>query len=254
MVPVAAELAPGVDPRWADDFILELRMLDVPGRSIGDALVEVGSYCAESGESAQEAFGDPVTYARNLDLPNVPLTRAGLGSILPWVLQPIGLLLLTGAASTLRTGDQVEITTGLIAVTALLVLDIVVVLRWFTPLVRFVVRRPVVTWAVFVACFGIPVGLFLIMRDVVATVPGLLAIGTGALLLTVGTIWGLVRLRGDLGDDDPVTATVDTAGPGPQVDEPRRARWAITALRYGGALMAPAAALLFVALDLLLLN
>ena len=46
----------------------------------------------------------------------------------------------------------------------------------------------------------------------VATVPGMLALATGAAMLTVGTVWELVRLRGDLGDDDPVTATVDAPG------------------------------------------
>jgi hypothetical protein len=227
-------------------------MLDVPGRSIGDALVEVGSHCAESGESAQDAFGDPVAYARSLDLPNVPLTREDLGPVLPWVLQPLGLLLVVGAASTLRTGGPVELTTGLLAVTGLLVLGIVAVLRWFTPVVRFVVRRPVVAWLAFMAHFGLLVVLFLVLRDVVATVPGVLAVATGAVMLAVGTVWELVRLRGDAGEDDPVTATVDPAGA--RVDARRRARWAMTALRYGGALIAPAAAVVLVAIDLLLLG
>ncbi|WNB86262.1 hypothetical protein [Cellulomonas sp. ATA003] len=252
MAPVSAQLAPEVDPRWAEDFILELRMLDVPGRAIGDALVEVGSHCAESGETAQDAFGDPVAYARSLDLPNVPFTRADLGPILPWVLQPIGLLLAVGSASTLRTGEPVEITTGLLAVATVLVVAVVALLRWFTPFVRFVVRRPVVTWAVLMAHFALLVVLFLVLRGVVATVPGSLALGTGVLLLAVGTVWELVHLRSEAGDDDPVTATVDA--PGARADERRRTRWGMTALRYGGALIAPIAAVVLVAVDVLLLG
>ena len=118
--------------------------------------------------------------------------------------------------------------------------------------VRFVTRRPVVTVAAFMAYFGLLVVLLLVLRDVVTTVPGTLAVGIGSLLLVAGTVWELVRLRGDFGDDDPVTATVGVEGATP--DERRRARWATTALRYGGALIAPAAAVVLVTIDLLLLG
>lgn len=61
-----ADLAPSVDRAWADEFALEQRLLDVPGARIGDALVTVESHVAESGETAQEAFGDARAYAREL--------------------------------------------------------------------------------------------------------------------------------------------------------------------------------------------
>ena len=48
---------------WRDAFVLELRLRDVPGPQIGDALAEVDAHCADSGQSPQEAFGDPVHYA-----------------------------------------------------------------------------------------------------------------------------------------------------------------------------------------------
>lgn len=60
------DLAPSVDRAWADEFVLEQRLLDVPGDRIGDALVTVESHVAESGETAQDAFGDPRSYAREL--------------------------------------------------------------------------------------------------------------------------------------------------------------------------------------------
>lgn len=60
------DLAPSVDRAWAQEFVLEQRLLDVPGARIGDALVTVQSHVADSGETAQEAFGDARGYARAL--------------------------------------------------------------------------------------------------------------------------------------------------------------------------------------------
>ena len=51
------------DP-WRDAFVLELRLQDVRGDRIGDALTLVDEHCTDSGESPEEAFGDPVSYAR----------------------------------------------------------------------------------------------------------------------------------------------------------------------------------------------
>ncbi|WP_298455662.1 hypothetical protein [uncultured Cellulomonas sp.] len=261
MAPVTAALAPGVDPGWADDFILELRMLDVPGRAIGDALVEVGSHCADSGEGVREAFGDPVAYARTLALPPVPVTREDLGPVLPWVLPGTGLLLVSGSASTVRTGEPLELTSGLVAAAVLLLVGVAAALRWFTPVVRFVVQRPVLAWAAAMAHLGVLVVLFLVLRDVLVTVPGALALTAGGVLVVAGTVWQLVLLHGDVGADDPVSATVHrtaaatatgTDGRGAPGPHAGGARWGLTALRYGGALLVPAAALVLVAIELLL--
>lgn len=51
-------------PAWRDKAILELRMKNVPGAEIGEILTEVETHVRESGESPDDAFGDPVTYAR----------------------------------------------------------------------------------------------------------------------------------------------------------------------------------------------
>jgi len=66
---LARGLAPHVDEAWADSLLLELRLLGVAGDRIGEAVSEVESHCAESGQSAQEGFGDPVEYAHSLQLP-----------------------------------------------------------------------------------------------------------------------------------------------------------------------------------------
>ncbi|MGD8148974.1 hypothetical protein [Ornithinimicrobium sp. Y1694] len=59
-------LAPHVDRTWARHFVEELTLQAVPGERIGDALVTIDSHLAESGEGAQEAFGEPREYARSI--------------------------------------------------------------------------------------------------------------------------------------------------------------------------------------------
>jgi hypothetical protein len=109
-------LAPHVVKKWANSFVLELRMLDVEGRRIGAALSEVESHCSDSGQSAQEAFGDPVEYARSLQLPTLAPTpeppRAALRSAAPIVVQVLGMLLLSSSFAAWLQGQQLEITTG----------------------------------------------------------------------------------------------------------------------------------------------
>lgn len=51
-------------PAWRDKAILELRMKNVPGDKIGEILTEVETHVRESGESPDDAFGNPVAYAR----------------------------------------------------------------------------------------------------------------------------------------------------------------------------------------------
>lgn len=51
------------DQKYLDDLLLHLRMRDVPGARIGEILAEVEAHSAASGETLQEAFGDPKAYA-----------------------------------------------------------------------------------------------------------------------------------------------------------------------------------------------
>lgn len=57
------------DDKWLAEMTLELRLRNVPGAAIGDALAAVEAHCADAGQSAAEAFGDPRQYARSLTLP-----------------------------------------------------------------------------------------------------------------------------------------------------------------------------------------
>ena len=54
-----------MDP-WRDALVAELRMREVPGDRIGEALAEVDAYCTDAGQTPAEAFGDPIAYAQSL--------------------------------------------------------------------------------------------------------------------------------------------------------------------------------------------
>ncbi|WP_146185017.1 hypothetical protein [Agromyces badenianii] len=70
---------------WCGDFVLELRLRDVPGPVIGERLAEVEGHCAETGESPSEAFGNPTEYAARLDQDSDPDRISGV-----WVVATAG--------------------------------------------------------------------------------------------------------------------------------------------------------------------
>lgn len=82
-------------------LLLALRLRDVPGPRIAEALAEVDSHVAETGEDPTAAFGRPADYARRLhgaldaDAPRG--TVRGFLRGLTWHELSIGLLSLTGA-------------------------------------------------------------------------------------------------------------------------------------------------------------
>lgn len=90
---IEARLAPHVDAKWASAVILQLRMRGVSGEQIGEALAEVESHVVESGESAQDAFGEPVAYAKALNLPVAPgqTFPAIATAVLPVLIQIAGM-------------------------------------------------------------------------------------------------------------------------------------------------------------------
>lgn len=120
-------IAPHVDPAWRERLVLELRLRDVPGTTIGGALAEVEAHCVDSGQDAATAFGDPVAYAATLaeavavPEPRRSPLRAGLAafvqvggvvatvwSLPPWV-RGEELSLTAGAATTVLVATALAV-------------------------------------------------------------------------------------------------------------------------------------------------
>ncbi|GAA3208283.1 hypothetical protein ACFP63_12055 [Oerskovia jenensis] len=216
---IERRLAPHVEEKWAEAFVIELRLLDVPGDVLGAALAEVESHCVESGETAADAFGDPVAYAHDLDLPAQPAGRWELVTVLgPVGTQVLGMLVLGwGGGEVVRawrtggTGATVGLTVGMLCMVAGLCVAGLLVARHSATVLRHVLDRPVVSWLVVTLLTG-SLGVGAVLLDgVIVAVPAAPAGAVGALTLAAGTVWSVVQVRrGTL--DDPVVPPVTAAG------------------------------------------
>ncbi len=195
---VERALAPHVTPEWAEAVILELRLLGVSGERIGATLAEVDAHCLDSGEQAAEAFGDPVAYARSLDLPAEDSSRSGMVlAVLPPLLQVLGVLVGLAAVTALRRDTPVELTTGVVAMVAILLACVVAVALWDTAIVRLVVRRPVVAGALLALAVGAMVAVSLLGTGILVTMAAVHALVLGAVVLAAATAWSALRRDAD---------------------------------------------------------
>jgi hypothetical protein len=231
--PDLARVAPSVERRWTEAFVVEQRLLDVPGALIGDALATVESHVRESGESAQETFGDARTYARAVaevgGSTRSPLLRAV--TVLHIVLGLVGLLLVSRAAGAWFAESEVPVLVGDLVVGAVLAVLVGVLMSVPSAVLRLLVERRWLAPVLPVVLIGGFVGILLLWREPVVELPTLATGGVGLVLLAVssGLAWG------DHVDDR-------ISGPG---EAPRRA----AAGRWTSVLLMPGLTLLLVGLS-----
>jgi hypothetical protein len=197
----------------------------VPGHRIGEALAEIDTHCADSGQSLDEAFGDPVDYARALAR-DAPPTGSARTPGRPWTSALMALGTLGGILCLLDGVDAV--THGLRAALTVGQLVTVVAGTAGIAVIAGVVLRPgrrTTAWRVGLAAAA-GVGLTMVPQLVwthpVVHVRGWAALTTGLLLLAVAW-WPRASTR-IVADRiiDPRTAT-----------EPFRVpRLALTAIRW----------------------
>lgn len=212
-------IAPHLGKSWRDDFIIELRLLDVPGNKIGDALVTADTHVQESRETAEEAFGDAKTYARE--------TAAALGTIQGWRVTPAdvvgnvaGLIGMLGATVSFRAwldGGAVTITLGTVVAVLVLLTLVTALLSRPAAFLRLAVERrlalsvlaPLVLTGGFVAIF------FLLRQplfDVGALVLGVVSVAF--LALSSALAWSQSR---DNQDEITAPGHAPTSGAGSRV-------------------------------------
>jgi uncharacterized membrane-anchored protein len=205
---------PHVEQDWAEAFLLELRLRGVGGRRIGAALAEVEAHCAESGESAREAFGDPTAYAVDL-APEPAAMRDWRAELLPSGLGLAGMLLTLAALGALRTDTRVEVTTGVVAVVLLTTVGVALIVRFADRLLRAVVRH----WWVAVLGALAPICLFvailLLGRHTLLTLSASGTLVAGVVLLAGSTA---MALRAPVASD-PVVGPDEAGGAGTVADD-----------------------------------
>ncbi len=199
---------PHVDQAWAEELVLELRLRDVVGGAIGNALAEVESHCAESGEPASEAFGDPTRYARSLTGATEPgatepgdaRTIATGATTAPVPRLRIGLATLTGVLGMMlglagfdawRDTSDIPVSGGDLLVVVLAAAAVALVLWRSTAVLTAVVRRPVLTWVVFMAAMALMVGASLLLDRTLFEVPLAGGVGCSLVLLAASVLLSL---------------------------------------------------------------
>lgn len=207
--------APDLDPNWTEAVLLELRLLGVRGDRIGAALSEADAFCVDSGQGAAEAFGDPVAYARSLDLPAEPdpTPREHLGALGRVGLDVLTVLLLAAAYPAWRRGEALTVTVGTAAVAAAILLGVGVLLwqgdRMLRVLVRGSVRARVTFGLVLAAWFSLAITLPLLLHGPIWVVPA----GAVLVVAVLALVAGAVLHRHAPPPDDPVSAPLTGSPP-----------------------------------------
>lgn len=185
-----ASLAPSVDRAWTESFILEQRLLDVPGDRIGDALVTIESHVTESGESVQEAFGDPRAYARELaeSAPQPAASGPGTLTILSSFLGLVGLLLTNTAFQGWLDGSQVSLSWGHLVAFGLTLLVLLAVVGWSGRILRVITTKVWVALLALAVLIAVSVGLMMRMPEAALEGPVALFGAAGLLLLATGVL------------------------------------------------------------------
>lgn len=183
-----------VDDAWREAFVLELRMREVAGTVIGEALAEVEAHCADSGQTPQEAFGDPVRYAARRASGTAGPAALWRTALRAWWIQT--------AAIVGAQGLWIGITGVLDRGTAPIQLGDVLTPVLLPPLLAVILavtlrpgmgrRLPVMVAVAFVVAVGAGVGFGLLGPQVIAEVPALPLVLVGAVALLTAA-WPILR-------------------------------------------------------------
>lgn len=180
-----------VPARWRDELVLTLRLRDVSGAQIGDAVAHVESYCAESGESAEEAFGDARTYAQSLpfDAPLPSSTFVPLSHLLRLGVSLAGMFVTVEAVSGWVSQETPSLSLGVLVAVVVVVLVAVLVTRRL----EWVVRHPWLGALALVPGMGVTMAALLLLDQPVLSVPPVPMTIFGILLLVGPSVWETAR-------------------------------------------------------------
>jgi len=214
-----------VHERWCGDFVLELRLREVPGPVIGERLAEVEGHCAETGEVPSEAFGDPTDYAARIDQDSAHERVAGVWTVAAaGAAQVLAMLVGTSAVRAWVRGEPLTYNLGqlvCLALVSLLLLSLPWLLR---PMLRHVWAFGLATVTVVLLVIG---GAVLSGRPDLPTVaqPPAPAVSIGLFLAVLVLAWVEYRELARDAEGDRVTSPLATTLAQPTATE-RHRRWA----------------------------
>lgn len=194
-------IAPSVEKVWRDDFIVELRLLSVPGDRIGDELMTVETHVAESGQPAVQAFGEAKSYAREIAAATGSAGRGwrfGPMTVVGSIFGLLGMVVVVRSFAAWLEGGLVGVTVGeLVGLGVLLALASTL----FVPrTLRLLAEHPWRAVLLPALLIGVFVGIFLLLAEPLFTLPTLPLGVAGVLLVVVGAAANWVDGRHD-GDE-----------------------------------------------------
>lgn len=223
--------------RWLRELVLELRLLDVGGREIGDAVASAREFLADSGAGARETFGSARSYAAELGLtpgPAAGITRGLLASLAGL----LGFFIFIFSVGPAVRGTALQLGAAELALASLALILAALAPRYLGPVLRMKTWQLLVIVALLT---GSQLGLALAFDHVVLLeLPALPVAVMGAAVLLASALWSQFRSQAE----DPVT------DPLAAVPEGRGAR----ALGVLSNWLLVGAAPVFAAVDLLLLR
>lgn len=123
--------------QWCVDFVLELRLRDIPGPVIGERLAEVEGHCAETGETPAEAFGAPTHYAARMVQDSAPERTSGVWAVTAAAsAQVLAMLVGTSAVSAWARGQTLSYNVGQVLCLAGTLLVLLALPLLLPPMVR----------------------------------------------------------------------------------------------------------------------
>ncbi|TFD49871.1 hypothetical protein E3T55_10620 [Cryobacterium frigoriphilum] len=199
--------------KWLENLTMELRLLDVNGTRIGDAVATAREFLDDSGELAEDSFGSPQHYAAELNLPAIPEAAQGVRlAVVRGGLGVLGMFALVEAVVPLLNDEPVILGPVVLAI-YLFTLIMIALLPTLVPVMVRMRRRGAIIGIVTAALLGgtIPALLALWAGDLVLlSLPALPVAIVGAVLLLAPALWS--QLRHSL-TDDPIIAPGHTPSP-----------------------------------------
>ena len=205
---------------WRDQLVLALRVRDVPGARIGDVLAEVAEFCADSGQDAQTAFGDPHEYAASLAAGSddaAPALRDDLRAAGQVVVGFVGLVVVLATVGSER--DLVVTAGWLLGVPLVLVAAVLTVRAVGRSVEAGGWRAAAAPFVVLTLSLVVTVVLGLVLRTPLATVPDAVALVVGVVLLVGDAVVGTLRAH-----RRPTADLVTAPGADPQETRRRNVR------------------------------
>ncbi|RLV55736.1 hypothetical protein D9V41_09735 [Aeromicrobium phragmitis] len=197
-----------MEPAWVEQFILEARLRDVPGDRIGDALTEANAHCRDARETARQAFGDPIAYARAFAADRPAEKTSWVRLLGPSAVQLVGVVLTLNGVGAWAAGDAVTVTWGMAGMLVLLCLNLVALALVLDRAIGVVVRRPVLSAVVAGGAAAMAAGAVaavLLIEIPLVVLPFGAVLGVGLLVLAAGIAAEQASTRSAV-SYDPITA------------------------------------------------